>query len=100
MVFDKHSGELIGFVDLGDINTHLLQYEGRLKADSPPKPQLAKSMLVITVRGFFTKLQFPYAQFPCANLSGDQLYDPFWEAVRRVETCGFKVIFKVLLISM
>ena len=100
LVFDKHSGELIGFVDLGDINTHLLQYEGRLKADSPPKPQLAKLMLVIMVRGLFTKLQFPYAQFPCANLSGDQLYDPFWEAVRRVETCGFKVIFKVLLISM
>ena len=27
LVFDKRSGELIGFVDLGDINTHLLQYE-------------------------------------------------------------------------
>lgn len=27
LVFGKHSGELIGFVDFGDINTHLLQYE-------------------------------------------------------------------------
>ncbi len=33
----------------------------------------------------FNKLQFPYAQFPCVDLSGDLLYEPFWEA------CGFKV---------
>ena len=43
------------------------------------------------VRSLFSKLQFPYAQFPCASLSGEQLYDPLWEAVRRVENCGLKV---------
>ena len=46
---------------------------------------IAKTMVVFMVRGLFSKLQFLYAQFPCASLSGELLYDPFWEAVRRVE---------------
>lgn len=52
----------------------------------------ADSMLVILVRGLFSQLKFPYAQFPCTSLSGDQMYDPFWEAVGRLELCGLKVL--------
>ena len=44
------------------------------------------------VRGLFTQLQFPYAQFSCASVSGDLLYDPFWEAVCRLERLGFKLL--------
>ena len=91
IVFDKHSGAMIGYTKLGDINDHLLQFEQSLAEDHPSAPPLAKSMMVFMVRGLFNKLQFPYAQFPCASLSGDLLYEPFWEAVRRVETCGLKV---------
>ncbi len=46
----------------------------------------------ILVRGLFSKLQFPYVQFPCASLTGDQMFEPFWEAVGRLELCGFKVL--------
>ena len=53
---------------------------------------LANSMLVLMVRGLFTHMQFPYAQFPCTALSGDMMFDPFWEAVCRLERCDFKVI--------
>ena len=91
IVFDKHSGAMIGFTRLGDVNDHLLQFERSLTNDQSSSPPLAKSMMVFMVRGLFSKLQFPYAQFPCANLSGDLLYEPFWEAVRRMETCGLKV---------
>ena len=35
--------------------------------------------------------QFPYAQFPCAELTGELLLDPFWEAVKRIENVGLKV---------
>lgn len=97
LVFDKHSGMMIGFMDLGNINMHLLHFEESVKRDTPPEPQIAKSMMVFMVRGLFTRLQFPYAQCNCANLSGEQLYKPFWEAVRRIETCGFKVIYDLLL---
>ncbi len=44
------------------------------------------------VRGLFSKLQFPYTQFPCHKLLGFELYDIFWEAVERVERCGFNVL--------
>jgi len=48
-------------------------------------------MMVFMVRGLFSKLQFAYAQFPCASVTGDLLYAPFWEAVGRIEACGLKV---------
>lgn len=49
-------------------------------------------MMVFMVRGLLTSLQFPHAQFACADIAGDMLYDPFWEAVHRIETCGLKVL--------
>ena len=44
------------------------------------------------VRGLFGKLQYPYAQFACANLSGDQMFDPVWQAISRLERLGFCVL--------
>ena len=59
---------------------------------SDDTPTLANSMLVFMVRGLFTSLEFPYAQFPCKAITGDQLFNPFWEAVGRLERIGFKVL--------
>lgn len=91
LVYDKHEGELIGFSNLGNINNHLLKFEASLKSDSQDV-QLAKSMLVLMVRGLFSKLNFPYAQFACAKLTGDLLLEPLWEAISRLERQGFKVL--------
>ena len=91
LVFDKHSGEMIGFCNLGDINDHLLAFERSLSDSEMTSPRLAKTMMVFMVWGLFNKLQFPYVQFPCADISADLLYEPFWEAVSRLETCGLKV---------
>ena len=85
------AGGLRGFTNIGDINTHLLEFERSLD-DSTVEPPLANSMLVLMVRGLFTRMQFPYAQFPCTALSGDMMFDPFWEAVCRLERCDFKVL--------
>ena len=49
-------------------------------------------MLVIMVRGLFSQLEYPYAQFRCNSLSSDEIFDPFWEAVARLERLGFKVM--------
>ena len=49
-------------------------------------------MLVFMVRGLFLKLEFPYAQFPCDSLAGEQLFPIVWGCVERLEACGFKVI--------
>ena len=48
-------------------------------------------MMTFMVRGLFSHLQFPYAHFPCHDLTNDLLYAPFWEAVYHLERLGFKV---------
>ena len=78
LVYDKHTGALIGFTDLGDTNQHLLKFqqvvEGSDSSDIIEKQPLANSMFVIMVRGLLTSLQFPYAQFPCIKVTGDLLF--------------------------
>ena len=69
----------------------MLALEKQLNGDQE-EATVANSMLVLYVRGLFSKLNFPYAQFPCTSISGDKMYDPFWEAVSRLELCGFKVM--------
>ena len=91
LVYDKHTGALVGFANLGNINQHLKQFEQSLQGDNITEP-LAKSMLVLMVRGLSTNLQFPYAQFPCVTLAGHQIFGLFWEAVHRLERCSLKVI--------
>ena len=83
-------GSLIGFTNLGDINSHLQAYERNLEDES--QATVANSMLVFLVQGLFSNLEFPYVQFPCVELSGEQMYDPFWECVSRLERCGFCVL--------
>ncbi len=83
---------LLGFTNLGDINRYLDAFERALSSSSDDAPPpLAKTVMVFMVRGLFNKLQFAYAQFPCCQVRGDKLYDPFWEAVCRIEMCGLKV---------
>ena len=94
LVYNKNSGKLIGFCDLGDINNHLLHFQNSLEGGRETAEQtLAKTMFVIMVRGLFTRLQYPYVQFPCTTkMSGDMLYDLVWEAVYRLERLTLKVI--------
>ena len=92
LIYDKHTGALLGFTNLGDINSHLDSFERSVETNTISESLLAKTMLVIMVRGLFTKLQYPYAQFPSVKLSGDQIFDPFWEAIYRIERCTLKVI--------
>ena len=96
LVYNKHDGRLIGFVDLGKINNHLAKFEASLSEDnddsnSSDTHPLANSMVAFMVKGLFTSLQFSYAQFPCSALAGEQLFNPFWEAVMHLEQIGFKV---------
>ena len=51
LVFNKVSGELVGFSNLGDNNSHLLQFQSSLEKEDSQE-QLAKTMLVFMVRGY------------------------------------------------
>lgn len=54
LVFDKHTGTLTGFLDLGDVTTHLMDYEQQLAEQSKvlPRRQVAKTIVVLMVRGY------------------------------------------------
>ena len=94
LVYHKATGELARFVDLGDINNHLAQLERSCQAPaaSSSQPELGTKMLCFMVRGLFIRLQFPYAAFPCSVISGNTPFPLVWEAVRRLEGLGFKVL--------
>lgn len=93
LVYDKHEGCLIGFINLGEINNQLIEFEHALAADQEStQPTLASTMLVLMVRGLFAKLNYPYAQFACSDVSGGLLFDPVWKAVARLEKLGFYVL--------
>ena len=80
------SGALIGFVNTGSINTHLSNLEQLLEKGSGVFDQpLAQTMLVVMVRGLFSSLQFPYVQFPCGALRGDQMFHILWKTGGRLE---------------
>ena len=85
LVFNKTTGALIGFIDLGDINNHLHE-----SVPSERRP-IAKTVVVFMVRGVFSGLEFPYAVFPTISLSGSDLYPLLWEAIGRLTLNGFHV---------
>ena len=82
----------MGFVNLGDVHAHLQAFSNSLSSEEGTVGTLATTMLTIMIRGLFSRLQYPYAQFPCDSVSGDEMVDPFWEAVSRLERMGFRVM--------
>ena len=83
------AGEFIGYTDLRDINTHIAKFEAQLESGTAPAKPLAKSMLVFMVQGLNSGLQFPYVQFPCDSLRGDQLFHLVWKVIGRLQRFGF-----------
>ncbi len=91
LVYDKHTAQVIGFIELGEVNNHLTQLEQACTHQDTPHP-VATHVLALMVRGIFSTLRFPFAHFPSGAISSDQLFPIMWEAVERLERLGFKVI--------
>ena len=79
LVYDKSTGKLVGYCDIGNINNHLLLLEKEYMENDAEhrKATLAKTMMMLMVRGLFTDFEFPYASFPTGNLTGEQLVPIF-----------------------
>ena len=73
LFYDKHRGALIGFANLGEINSHLLQFEQSLAQEDLTSQPLASTMMTFMVRKLFISLRFSYAQSPCVKVTGDLL---------------------------
>lgn len=91
LVYNKHTGELIGFVNITDINHHLTAFEHHCHGEVHSH-EVATHMLVFMVRGLFTRLKFPYVQFSVATASGDILHPIVWQCIEHLEMVGIKVL--------
>ena len=92
LVFDKHSGHIIGFTHLGDINDILSKMEAACEEDGSKHPPVSKNILVLMVRGIFFKLEFPYAHFATRSVTADILFPIVWNGICQLESIGLKVI--------
>ena len=85
LVWDKHTGELIGFVDLGDVDVNFAILK---KTD-----EIATHMLVIMIRSLVNPFKFSFANFATTGATSSQIFPLFWKAVGICELeCGLKVV--------
>ena len=94
LVFNKHTCELVGFTDIGDINNELAKLKQECDSNFEQRcpGEIASHMLIFMVRGMFSSLKFPYAHFSTKGVTADQLYPIVWEVVRHLEACGLNDI--------
>ena len=80
LVLDKHSGELIEFVDLGDINIENVQ-------------KLATHVLVFLVKRVVNPFDtYSFATFATNGITAFQIMPIFWQVVKYLERINSKVI--------
>ena len=91
LFFNKHTGELIGYTDLGEINNILADYEQQLCTSQTTPRSLGKCMLMFMVRGLFTSLKFWYVQFPVASTKGSHIFPLVRQAIKHLTRLGLCV---------
>ena len=84
LVWDKYSGELMGFVDLEDIQTNYAALKN--------VRELASYVLVFHVKSIVNPLSYSLATFATTGVTSTQLMSIFWKAVRYLESVNLKVI--------
>lgn len=89
LVYDKCTGALTGFVELGDVDSHLNQCE---QSSMKSLRALAKTIVVFMVSGVVSSLVFPYAVYPVRSLKACNLFPLLWEVIGRLSRHGFRVL--------
>ena len=90
LVFEKSTGALFGFTDLGEINNQLDEFEAHLKGSSSELNRpLEKTMLVFMFKGLFTNISLPYAQFAAHSLKSHEMFPLLsWKIINRLTRIG------------
>ena len=85
LVWSKHTGDLIGFVDLGDVN---LNYATLQETNA-----IASHVLVFLLQSVVNTFKFSLANFATKNATASQIFPLFWKTVAICEAeCAIKVI--------
>ena len=88
LVYDKYSGDLVGYVDLGDPDLNYASFKNQ--------DNLATHVLIFFVRGLISDIKFELGYFGTKDLTAHQIMPIFWRAVAILEdTCKLPVIATV-----
>ena len=82
LVYDKHTGELVGYVNLDNVSNELINLHNITQNDAL---RVAKFLLVVMVRGVCNGLKYPLSTFATDGITADFLYPLIWEAIEIVE---------------
>ena len=92
LVFNRHTGKIVGFVNLGSICSDLDALQSSLLSESSKPPEIAGSMLVLMVRLLQKpSFTFPVAQYPTSSLTGYKLYPIVWDVIEILELNSLQV---------
>lgn len=92
LVFNRSTGKLVGFTDMGDINEELREFSDRCEGKKPEERAFSKYVNVFMVRGLFSNLKCPFGYYASTGLSGDMMYPCAMEATRVLESVGLRVL--------
>ena len=85
LVYDKYSGDLLGYVDLGDPGLNYASFKNQ--------DDLATPVLVFYVTGLTSKLKFELGYLATKGILSYQIVCTFWRAVMILEnTCNLCII--------
>ena len=85
LVYDKYSGDLVGYVNLGDPDLNYASFDDH--------DDLATHVLVFYVTGLASKLKFELGYLGTKGILSYQIMCTFWRAVAILEdTCNLRVI--------
>ena len=84
LVWDKDNGELIGYVDLGNID---LNYATLSKVTT-----VASHVFVFLIRSIVNPFKFSLANFATDGISAPQMFPLLWKAISICEKSSLKVI--------
>ena len=92
LVFNRHTGKIVGFVNLGSICSDLDALQSSLLSEISKPPEIAGSMLVLMVRLLQKpSFTFPVAQYPTSSLTGYKLYPIVWDVIEILELNSLQV---------
>ena len=93
LVYDKHSGALIGFVNLGQTNQHLLQFQKSIEGDNTDSEALAKTIIHLWFVASSLVLSFHMHSFPAQMFLESYYLTPSGKLYTyRLERNGLKVL--------
>ena len=89
LVWPKQTGDLIGFVDIGDVN---LNYATLQETNA-----IAPHILVFLLRSAVNPFKFILANFATKNTTASQIFPLLWKAVAIFETQCAKVLLLLVM---